>query len=348
MSTGTGLDGQLGTATETAVGTVHAPDHFWNFDTGELTFTPTYLEGDGIRAGKQFKSINQVGIARRAATGKMELPFMYKGMPWWMKHIMGSTQTPAVVSGGTLAYEGYYTPGGLRGISFSSQIGTPDPTTGTVTPMNYNGCKVTDWELAFADNANTLLTLTVDAWDLNAVTPSLGAATYLTNNKLHNFSNVNNFTFGGTATTTSGKTAISGGTAVTSVITSLAIAGKNTLDVARYGLGNAGIKKEQLETDFTGITGTFAGEYHESEFQSEFRTGATTALQIDSVSSNFIETTTPYKLSVIIPAVKITKAEPTVSGPGTVTVAGEFMVYDPDDGSNPPIQIHIVSTDTTL
>lgn len=349
MTTGSGLDGQLGTKTEVTVGTGLTPDHFYNFDSADLTFMPTYIEGSGIRAGKYFKSVNQAAIARKAASGKIELPFMYKGMSWWMQHIMGATQTLVVVPSGTLAFEGYFTPSGLRGKSFSTQIGTPDPNTGTVVPMNFNGCKVTDWELAFADNANTLLTVTTDAWNVNATTPSLAAATYITNNQLHNFANVSVFTLGGTPTTTSGKTTVGGSpTSIASVVSSLTIAGQNTLAVDRYGLGNAGLKKEQLETDFTAITGTFAAEYNEAEFQSQFRTGTTTCIQIASLSTNFIESTTAYQLSVIMPACKITKASPTVSGPGLVTVNGEFTVYDPDDGVNPPIQIHIVSTDTVL
>ena len=348
MATGSGLDGQLGTKTEVTVGTGLTPDHFYNFDSAELTFTPSYIEGQGIRAGKYFKSVNQAGIARKAASGKIELPFMYKQMSWWMQHIMGATQTLTVVPTGTLAFEAYFVPAGLRGKSFSTQIGTPDPNTGTVVPMNFNGCKTTDWELAFADNANTMLTVTADAWNVNATTPSLAAASYPTNNQLHNFSNVSVFKVGGTPATSGGKTSVTSGTSIASVVSSLTIAGKNSLATERFGLGNSGIKKEQLETDFTEITGSFSAEYNEAEFQTQFRAGTTTCFQISSVSTNFIEGSTPYLLDVIMPACKITKASPTVSGPGLVTVDGEFTVYDPDDGSNPPIQIHIVSTDTTL
>ena len=348
MPTGSGLDGQLGVKTEVTVGTALAPDHFYNFDTADVSFAPSYIEGQGIRAGKYFKSVNQAGIARKTAAGKIELPLMYKQMSWWMQHLMGATQTLTVVPSGTLAFEAYFTPSGLRGKSFTAQVGTPDPNTGTVVPMNFNGCKITDWELAFADNANTLLTATVDAWNVNATTPALGAATYITNNQLHNFSNVSTFTLGGTASTAAGKTTIAGGTNVASVVSSLTIVGKNTLAIDRFGLGNAGLKKEQLETDFTAITGTFAAEYNEAEFQTPFRAGTTTAIQIGSFSTNFIESSTAFQVSVIMPACKITKAPPVVSGPGLVSVAGEFVVYDPDDGSNPPIQIHIVSTDTVL
>src|ERR1700744_4745993 len=246
MATGAALDGQVGTKSESTVGTAVTVDHFWTFDSADLAFDPSYIEGQGIRAGKTFKSVNQAGIARKAATGKIELPLMYKGMSWWITHLMGASQTPAVVPSGTLAYETYFTPSGLRGKSFTTQIGKTDPNTGTTNSFVYNGCKITDWELAFADNANTLLTCTVDAWN-ETEGGSLATATYPTSNQLFNFSNVTTFTLGGTASTTSGKTTISSGTAVASVVSSLTLTGKNTLSTERYGLGNAGVKKEQLE-----------------------------------------------------------------------------------------------------
>lgn len=348
MATGSALDGQLGTCTEVTVGTDLTATHFFNYDSSDLAFDPSYIEGQGIRAGKTFKSVNQAAIARKAATGKIELPLMMKGMPWWMTHMLGASQTPVVVSAGTLAFETYFVPTGLRGKSFSTQVGKTDPYTGTTNPFNYNGCKITDWEIAYADNANTLLTVTVDAWNETEGTPTLAAATYATGNLLYNFSHVTTFKLGGTPTTTGGKTTIGSGVSVASVVTALTLTGKNSLANERFGLGNGGVKKEQLENDFTGISGTFTSEYNESEFQSPFRVGTTTAMQIDSVGTVAIEASTFPLFSVILPAVKITKAAATVTGPGIVTVAGEFTVYDPDDGTNPPIQIHIVSTDTVL
>lgn len=348
MSTGAALDGQLATKTESTVGTLVTADHFFTFDTADLAFDPTYIEGQGIRAGHTFKSITQAGIVRKAATGKIELPLMYKGMSWWMTHCLGASQTPTVVPAGTLAFETYFVPTGLRGKSFSAQIGKTDPNTGTTNPFNYNGCKVTDWELALADNANSLLTVTVDGWNEVEGTPALAAATYPTGNGLFTFADVSVFKLGGTVTTSGGKTSISSGVSVASVVSQLTLTGSNTLSTERYGLGNSGLKKEQLESDFTGITGKFSAEYNEAEFQSQFRAGTTTAMQFSSISTPVIETSTHFMFDVILPTVKITKAAATISGPGLVTVDGEFTVYDPDDGTNPAIQIHVVSTDTTL
>ncbi|MGH7239683.1 MAG: phage tail tube protein [Candidatus Saccharimonadales bacterium] len=346
MATGSGLDAQVGVKTEATVGTAVTVDRFFDFDTAELVLEPSYIEGTGLQAGRKFKSVNQVGIARRTATGKFQVPVMQKGYGWFWKHFIGSTGTAVVVSGGTLAFEQYHTAGDLSGISFTTQIGKPEPDTGTVKPFTYNGCKITDWDLTFADNALTVGTFTVDGWDEDTA-PALASASYATDNVQWSFADVSVFKIGGTPTTTSGVTSISGGVNVSSVVSQVVLTGKNNLKIDRFGLGNAGIKKEQLEVDFTSITGTFTAEYNSADFQSEFEAGTTTSLQLDSIGP-VIESTTNYKLSVILPAIKITKAPAVVSGPGLVTVAGEFMVYDPDDGSNPPIQIHIVSTDTVV
>lgn len=343
MATGSGLDAQFGVKTETTVGTKITVDRFFDFNSSDLAFDPSYIEGSGIQAGRKFKSVNQAGIARKSAGGKIEIPVLQKGFGWFWKHFIGSTGT-ATQMGTEVAYEQIHTPGDLSGISFTAQIGKPEPDTGTVKPYTYNGCKVTDWDLTFEDNANTVCSFTVDAWDEDTST-ALAAASYDTGSVEWNFSHVTKFTIGGTPTTTSGLTSIASGTDVSAVVSSVALSGKNTLATDRFGLGNAGIKKEQLEIDFTSITGTFKAEFNSADFQSEFRAGTTTALQIDSVGAVIAGSDT-YLLSVVIPAIKITKAPVSVSGPGLVTVDGEFTVYDPDDGSNPAFQVHIVSTDT--
>lgn len=343
MATGAGLDAQLGAKTEGTVGTSATPvDHFFPFNNSALTFDPSYIEGTALQAGARFKDISLVGIARKSATGKIEIPAMMKGFGWWMQHLIGSAATPVVISGS--AFKQVHIPAGLRGKGFTCQVGKPEPGTGTIKPTTYNGCKVTDFELAFADNSITVLDITVDAWNEDGVT-ALASATYPTANLAYNFSHVNNFTTGGTPVTAAGETTITSGVVVPSVLTKMSLIGKNTLATDRYGLGNAGIKKEQLETDFVSLTGTFEGEYDAVTWDTAFRTGSTVAIQVDSTGP-IITGAIPYLLSVIIPAAKIDKAPAVVSGPGLVTVSGEFTVYS--NGVDPPVQIKYVSTDTTL
>src|SRR5690348_7738865 len=118
MATGSGLDSQLGTKTETTVGTELVPvDHFWPFNDAELTFTPSYIEGSAITAGSRFKDVNLAGIARKAASGRIQIPIYMQKFGWWCQHLIGSTAAPVQI-GATTAYKQVHTPAGLRGKSF--------------------------------------------------------------------------------------------------------------------------------------------------------------------------------------------------------------------------------------
>src|SRR6266702_6600444 len=125
MPTGSGLDAQLGTKTETTVGTLSTPvTQFFPFDSSSLTYDPGYIEGSGLLAGIRFKDVSQAAIARKSAMGKIEIPVMAKGFGWWLKHLIGSTANPALIA--STAYKQVHVPGGLRGLSFTAQVGKPE------------------------------------------------------------------------------------------------------------------------------------------------------------------------------------------------------------------------------
>src|ERR1700755_1701720 len=129
MPTGAGLDGQLGTKTETTVGTAATPvTQFFPFNSAGLTFTPSYIDNPGIVAGQRFKDVGSAGIARKDAGGQISIPIMMKGFGWWMKHLLGSNTSlsnPTLIA--TTAFKQVHTPGSLRGLSFTTQLGKPEP-----------------------------------------------------------------------------------------------------------------------------------------------------------------------------------------------------------------------------
>jgi hypothetical protein len=347
MPTGAGLDAQLGTKTETTVGTAATPvTQFFPFNSAGLTFTPSYIDNPGIMAGQRFKDIGSAGIARKDAGGKIEIPVMMKGFGWWIKHILGSTTTtnplsnPTVIA--TTAFKQVHWPGGLRGLSFTSQIGKPEPGTGTVKPTTYNGCKITDWDLTISDNALHMLSVSVDSWNEDGVT-ALATAAYPAANLAFNFSHVTTFQTGGTVTTATNLASLASGVTLPSVATKLTLSGKASLSTDRYGLGNAGIKKEQLENDFFDLSGSFEGEYDSTTWDTPFRAGTTVPIQCISTFGD-AGSANPFQLGILLPACKITAAPAEVSGPGLITVSGTFQVYS--DGVNPPVQITLVSTDS--
>jgi hypothetical protein len=340
---GSGLDAQFGMKMESVVGTQVTPDRFFEITDFTATVNPTYISSDGIRAGKRFKRIAQVGISKKTVQGDLTMPLTKKNMGVWMKLLMGSTAS-AALDGSSIPYKQVHIPGGtMRGLSATFQAGKPEAGTGTVQPFTYRGVKVTDWSVDINDGAETTLKLTFDGWDEDAAT-GLASASYVASNDTWNFADVTTFTLGGTPTTGGGEVTIGSATAVTSVVKSFSLKGALSLTTDRYGVGNAGIKKEQIEKDFMVITGEFSGEFDKTAFYTPFAAGTTVPIQIDHVGVN-LEAGKPELFSIIIPAAKLSAYSADVSGTDIVSAKGTFTVYD--DEANAPLQIKIRSTDTT-
>lgn len=344
MATRSGLDAQVGFAAESTFGTVVTPDHFIEFDNEDFKFVPTWLEGEGLRAGRKFKRDSRVGISRKDVNGKLDFKVATKGMGLLIKHMIGSSAT-AVQIGATTAYQQIHTPGDQFGKSLTIQVGRPEPGTGTVRPFAFLGAKCTQWELSVNDGDHLKLATTWDARNEDTTT-GLATATYTAGAGLFNFSHAT-LKLGGTPSTggSPSQLSVAGGVAVATVINSLTIRGENPMAADRYGVGNAGLKNEPIENDYPTVTGTMDAEFAKSELYDVFKAANSVALELvfsvgDAGGSN------PFLLSFIAPKVKFKDSGPSVDGPGIVKGPVEWEAYD--DETNAPFQIKLVSTDTAL
>jgi hypothetical protein len=138
---------------------------------------------------------------------------------------------------------------------------------------------------------------------------------------------------------------IAGGATVAAVIRGITQSGSVPLDVERYGLGNGGEKREQLENATPTITGTLDVEYSQSEIYTPFKAGTMMPLQLTFVGSE-IASGEYDTLDFVIPQIRIKTATPQVSGPDIVQANVQFEVYA--DGTNNPFQARIISADTAL
>lgn len=342
MATRSGLDAQVGFAAESTVGTAVTVDHFVEFDSEGFEYTPTWLEGEGIRAGRKYKRDSRVGVARKTVAGAVTIKVPNKGLGLLLKHAMGSSATATQIAA-TTAYEQIHTPGDHVGLGLTWQVGRPEPGTGTVQPFTYNGCKCTQWEFSVQDGEHCMLTTTWDGWNETTAT-ALATASYASSAGLFNFSH-GTLTLGGTASTASGEMSVSGGTAVAAVINGFTLRGENPMATERYGIGNAGVKSEQLENDYPTFTGSLDAEFAKTELYDVFKAGDSTAMQLD-FSFGDAGTSNPFLLSFIAPKLKIKTATPSVDGPDLVRMSTEFELYD--DGTNAVLQAKVVSTDTAL
>jgi hypothetical protein len=355
MPFGSGLSGQFMTAAETTVGTAVTPTVTYEVLSETFVFNPTYLEGMGLKAGVALPRASRSITSRVDVNGGMVFEHGdrgHMGLQW--KHALGSAiSTPTVVLG--TAYKQIHTPGIKTGLSQTVQVGRPQ-TNGTVTPFTYNGVKTTDWSFTCSDNAIAQLSCTCDGW--NEVTATaLATAAYTSNVQNFTFRDASTFTLGGTAATSAGETTITSGVPVASIVRGITLNGTTPMRVDGYGLGNGGVKKEQLENAFQMISGSLDMEFSSlAEVYALFKAYTYTPMQLSfthfdsaGLDANGVASgPNPYQLSFIMPAVKFKLAQPQLAGPDIVKMKADFEAYDDGSGTNPVLQVKIVSTDSTL
>jgi hypothetical protein len=266
----------------------------------------------------------------------------------------GAAGTAAAVPGVT-AFKQIHTNGSKAGQFLTCQVGRPQISGVTVQPFTYTGVKVTDWEFSCNDNQIAQLKVTTDGRDEGTAT-GLAAASYPTPNGLFAFSHASVMTIGGTASTTAGETVIAGGSTLGSAVTGVVITETTPMKVDRYGLGNQGLKNEPIENAIPTITGTLTTEFFSrTELYDVFKTASTVPLQIDftkfdsaGLDANGVSAgATPYRLSLILPAVKFKTAAVNINGPDVIPQSIGFQAYDDGSGSNPVIQIKIISKESS-
>jgi hypothetical protein len=355
MPFGSGLSGQVMTAAETTVGTAVTPTVTYEVLSESFVFNPTFLEGMGLKTGQAYPRASRSVTSRLDVNGGMVLEHGdrgHYGLQW--KHAIGSAVTTPTVVLGT-AYKQIHTPGIKTGLSQTVQVGRP-MTNGTVQAFTYNGVKTTDWTFSCNDGQIAQLALTCDGWNESTAT-GLATPAYTSNVQNFTFIDASVFTLGGIAATASGETTITSGVQVASIARGITITGTTPMRVDGYGLGNVGIKKEQLENAFQMISGSLDLEFSSlSEVYALFKAGTYIPMQLSfshfdqagKDANGVAAGPNPYLLSFIFPAVKFKLAQPQLAGPDIVKMKADFEAYDDGSGTNPVFQVKIVSNDSTL
>lgn len=344
-SYGSGLSGQVGYKAETTYGTAVTVDRFSEFLSESVNKNITYLDSAGLKAGQAYKRASRVVQSRSSVSGNVVMEAADKGLGTWIKHALGSTISTPTQIGVTTAYKQIHTPGSKAGFGLTVQVGRPQ-TDATVKAFTYAGMKIGKWEFSVSDNEMAKFTFDMDGRSMATAT-ALATASYTPDTGVFNFSDVASgaFKLGGTATTASGETTIASGTAVTSIVKGITISGETPMATERFGIGNAGLKAQPIENDIPTITGTFDTEFtSQAEFYDFFNANTSKALEIP-FSHGDAGTSNPFLLSFIIPVVKFKEANVNVGGPDILPQQVQWEAYD--DGTNPVIQIKLVSTDST-
>lgn len=343
MALGTGLASQVMVAEESTPGTAVTVTHPYEFDSESVNYVKNILQGTGLHAGGQYNRAARRVVSTVTASGDITMEHSYNNMEfWWKKNLGNVISGPTVVT--TPAYKTVLGNGGLQGLGITYQKGVPETSDGAVEPLTFSGGKVTGWEFNVAMGAIATLKETLDFWTVSTAT-TLASASYIVPNPVWNFSQAA-IKFGGTPSTSSGVTSISGGSAAVTVINGFTLTGTNPMKTDRYGLGNAGIKKEQLENDYRTLSGSLAGEFtNRTELYDVFKANTQTSIEF-TLTGPIITGAIAYELDIVLPAVFFDTDDTSIGGPDVVPQTVGFTVVD--DGVDNVIQVTLIDLTTTI
>lgn len=334
-----------------------------------LELKKTTVQGQGLHGGGLYDRANRRVVTNYDVNGSVTVDLPNRGLGKLLQHMTGSPNS--LVAGAaalsaptqivsTLAYESYHSPGNTMGLSLSWQKGVPS-VDGVVEPFTYVGTKINDWELSVATGAIAQLVLQLDGMNelggahvdpLNASVPTLfswsetGIDTTADPLKVLHFRQAAVLS-GGTPTLTAGKVTLAGASALGNV-TAASVKETKSMDTARYFLGTAGYKAEQIENGFRSVTGSFDVEWLSAEtMYNAFAADTTTSLMLSFVGDN-AGTSGANKdtLTIILPSIKLDGESPKVGGPGVVSQSCAFTALD-DEATTPGYQMHYISSDAT-
>ena len=346
-----GLGATLGVVRESG-GAVYGAENtvtrWYLIDAGEAFQLKKNVDQSEALNGTRFRLSKRRVLITQEAQGKFTTDLANTGMGLMFQLALGSAASVIAASppasGASLQL---FVPGTtLQGFSANFQKAAPETPSRTVYPLSYPGSKITDLEISCAVNKIAKLAVSVDCQNEDP-TPVYAAVTFPTPG-VFSFNQAAVLT-GGTVTTTQGYSTIAGGAAPTGVISDISVKIQNKFNVARFNTG-ASVKSEPIENAFADVTGTIEIEFANStDYYAAMAADTTTSLQITFTGPN-ITGSTPFKVSILLPAIKWeAPSSPVSSSTDVIKVKVPFTALN-DAGvtgtTDPVIQINYQSSDS--
>ena len=325
MAIRSGIASQLGVAAESTYGTGVTSDHFYEFNKESLAYSVERIESKGLRANNRVLRSDRWVSGKKGVDGDFECEIETKGFGLLFKAALGSS-TITTPSGATLARLHSHVLADPYGQSYTVQVGRPD-TSGTVQPFTYTGCKVTEFELK-----NSLDEFLVGTWkwdgQAETTSTSLASASYATAPEILAWT-------GGALTI--------GGSSV-AVVTDVSVSVKTGLKTDRYTISSSPLKKEQIISEMTEISGTITVEFDSLTHYNRFVNGTLASIVATWTGTTAIESTTFPYVKVTMPNCRFDGNTPSVDGPDVLKLELPYKALY--DGTNQAITLEYVTSDT--
>jgi Phage tail tube protein len=329
---------------------------FYACDTDSLQLSKVTKQGTGIFAGGLAPRGARRRVTEYSAKGPLPMDLPMRQMNPWLKRMFGSYgQAGATLTedGVTLAYSATHYLGDLTGHSFTLQAGKPT-VDGTTEPLTYVGCKVQAWEVSCALGAIAKLNLTIEgrnelagSWKdpLNSAVPALQTFTAPAAGEPFCWVDAGVY-YGGTPTTTSGVTTVSGATLAGNVVGPLSIKVTRPMDLTRYAPGVAPFRNEPLQNAYTQIQGSWVVEWLSAEtYLAAYESDTPLTIELRFTGPTIGSGTDKAMLGLLCSQVYLGGESPKVPGPGLLTQTIPWDVTD--DGTNNVLQATYWTLDAT-
>lgn len=324
----------IGVGPEVTYKTGVTPVTFYEPIAENLDFMLKPVQGQGLRVGKIGDFADRRVIPTADGGGDFTVEAISKSLGKLFQAWLGTGVSTVITAP---AYMQNFTPGN-----------SPSPLTvqkatieagGTVDPLTFLGCMVTDWELNIPNGGIVELKTSFDIGDIATAT-AYAAPSYPTTASLFHWGNASFST--GTFTAGSTTTLATAATPMVNV-RSLNVKGKNNLIVDRFNGGGGGRKSKPLpgKREFSG---SLVLEYDSTTFRDAYLQQTQTTL-IAKITGGSIGASTET-LQVNLPAIKLNKGIAMANGDKLVTVSYDFDVLD--DRTDPMVQIQYLTGDTTI
>lgn len=320
MSIGSGIAAQVGIKAESAYGTPVTVDRFYEFNSEGFKTDVAKVYSRGLR-NSRVQRADRVKTYIRGADGPLEMDILNKSFGLWFQHMLG--QNTVSGAGANKSHTCIMDALALQGKFLTVQAGRPD-SGGTIRAFTYEGAKVKTWEIKCVLDEVAKLMVELD-YENVLVSTGLASASYVATQEPLIFSE--------------GLLTIGGVTIA--VVKSVSVKGDNNLKTDRRGLGN--VKKEPLANGPATLEISVDAEF-DDRTQYDALVAGTQAQLVLSFNTTTLVGGVPFSLTITIPAVEFVSADANVSGPEVL--AENLTLMGLDDGTNPPITLLYVTSDT--
>lgn len=291
---------QAGFKDESVWGTAVTVDRFCEAHTSTILPDHRRIESKNMRAGARVQRSTSFAVWKAGASGTFGFEPLSKGFGWWLKHMLGTVASSSVTDS---RYVHTGTIGDLRGDSFTFQDNRPFSPSDTDQPMTFEGGKVTSWDLSCASGGLVDFKATLD-FENYATATALAAASYPTGT-------VEPFSFVGAAVSIGGSTY--------NFSDSVRVTCDNRLRLDRFPLKATGLKDEQIENDFRGISWEIGAEFDAmtqfNRFASATAAGALATIIFTFVAPTLVGVSVYPELVVTIDQARFDALDNGVTGP---------------------------------